>query len=107
MTALIAPRRARAYVNFGRWVADCPWDCGSAAQLQPHQAVFQCIECHSISEIDWPGNADEIWEALGKRRAPRNRNWYPEGHLLAVRAGIPHGQSVKQLEDETAEFEVS
>lgn len=94
---------ARAYVNYGRWVADCPVDCGCALALQPGQAIFSCVECHTVTQIDWPGNPDEIWEALSKRPAPRTRNWYPEGHDLAVRANVPHGQTVKELEDETAE----
>lgn len=96
--------RARAYVNHGRWVADCPIGCGCALELQPGQMLFPCPECKTISETDWPENADEIWDALQKRIMPRTRNWYPSGHEVALRGGIAHGQTVKELEDEAAEF---
>jgi hypothetical protein len=96
--------KARAYVNFGRWIADCPYDCGSALQLQPGQAQYQCVECRLFSSVEWPDNPDEIWEALNERPAPKNRNWFPEGHTLALRCGAPHGQSAKELRDETREF---
>lgn len=99
----IVTNKARAYVNFGRWIADCPIDCGSAMRLNPRQAMFHCVECRHVAEIEWPANADELWDALEKRQAPKNRNWFPAGHPLAVRASIPHGQTVKELEDETRE----
>lgn len=97
--------RARAYINFGRWVAECPYQCGSALRLDPHQAMFHCKECGSMAEIEWPAEADAIWAALAKRRAPKNRNWFPDGHQLALRSGAPHGQSVAELEEETRAFE--
>lgn len=95
--------KARAYVNWGRWIADCPIDCGGALSLEPGQATFACPECHSLSQIDWPADADEIWEALKERPAPKFRNWFPAGHTLALRANCPHGQTPKQLREETAE----
>lgn len=104
MSTLIT-NRARAYINFGRWVADCPSDCGSALQLQPGQTLFPCEECRRFAEIDWPDDPDGLWEALQRRPAPRNRNWFPSGHVLALKAGLPHGQSVQDLIDETAEHE--
>jgi hypothetical protein len=91
---------ARAYVNHGRWVADCPIECGSALNLDPGQILFACVECHSISHIDWPTNADEIWEALQERPFNKVRHWYPRQHDLAVRAGIPHGQTPEELRQE-------
>lgn len=100
---LLRPAQARAYVNFGRWVADCPQDCGAALKLDPGQTMFPCPECHSISEVEWPADPDAIWEALEKRPAPKNRNWFPEGHELAIRARLPHGQTAAQLDAETAE----
>lgn len=100
---LLRPAQARAYVNFGRWVADCPTECGCALELEPGKTLFACPECKTISETEWPDNADEIWEALGKRPAPRNRNWFPAGHELALRSNSPHGQTPKELDDETAD----
>jgi len=99
--------QARAYINFGRVIADCPVDCGSAIQLQAGQSTFHCPECGYITTVEWPDNIDEIWEALNKRPAKRNRNWFPSNHTLALRSGSPHGQTVKELEDETAENRVA
>lgn len=102
MSTLIT-NQARAYVNHGRWIADCPIDCGGALALSPRQASFACPECHTISQVEWPKDVDDIWEALLQRVAPRFRNWFPAGHPLALRANCPHGQTVAQLRDETAE----
>lgn len=104
MTALVT-NHARAYVNHGRWIADCPYDCGSATKLEPGEVIFQCSECFTVAQVDWPGNADDIWSALMERRAPRFRNWFPSNHVLALKAGCPHGQTVAQLREETAEHQ--
>lgn len=101
--ATLITNNARAYVNFGRWIADCPMRCGSAIQLQGGQDVFHCPECTYLASVEWPTNADEIWQALGERPAKRNRNWFPENHELALRSGSPHGQTVAELRDETEE----
>jgi hypothetical protein len=103
---LITPAQARAYVNHGRWIADCPRDCGSAAELQPKATSYACVECKWIGSVEWPDNADEIMAALQERAVPRTRNWFPSGHELALRSNNPHGQSVKELMEETEENEV-
>lgn len=72
-------------------------------KLEPKQTVFHCVECKHVANIDWPANADELWSALEARPAPRNRNWFPSGHHLALRAGLPHGQTPEELKDETRE----
>lgn len=105
MTALITPPVAQAYVNHGRWIAECPFECGSARQLQPHERLFQCSECKSILPIIWPPDADGIWEALNERRLPRTRNWFPEGHPLAERIGAPTNQTADELRKEQREHE--
>jgi hypothetical protein len=102
---LYTPAQARAYVNHGRWIADCPVECGSALSLDPKQVTYHCPECKWMGQIEWPDNADEIWETLQERRIPRTRNWFPSGHVLALRSGSPHGQTVKELLEETAENE--
>jgi hypothetical protein len=102
---LLRPARARAYVNHGRWIAECPAECGSAVRLEPGQTLFHCSECSTISEVEWPEQADAIWEALLQRRLARTRNWFPVGHPLAVRAGCPQGQSPRELLDEQRENE--
>jgi hypothetical protein len=93
-----------AYINHGRWVADCvrPY-CGGAEALRPHQVVVECFECHLVAPVEWPREAQELWEALMVRPVPATRNWFPAGHRPAVRAGCPHGQTVDDLHAETAE----
>ncbi len=107
MTALITPKTALAYINHGRWVVECPWECGSAMELQPHELMFACSMCHQISPITWPSDADRIWEALQERVLPRTRNWFPDGHPLAIRLGAPMGQTEAQLRAEQREHEGS
>lgn len=102
---LITPAQARAYVNHGRWIADCPLECGSALQLQPKQPTYHCPECQWVGGVEWPDSADEILETLNLRQVPRTRNWYPAGHFLALRQGAPHGQTVKELIAEQEENE--
>jgi hypothetical protein len=96
--------RARAYVNWGRWVCDCPRaDCNSAELLEPQQATFHCSYCRALAAVDWPPDADGIWDALARRPVPSTRNWFPAGHELALRAGLPHGQTVVDLAEENHE----
>ena len=105
MSNLLVTDRSSAYMNWGKWVADCSRNCGYAVALTARQASFVCdIQgggCGQINPVDWPSNASEIWDALLERPMPKTRNWFPSGHLLAVRAGCPHGQTVKELREET------
>lgn len=100
---------ARARVNHGRWIADCPRPyCASAMRLTPAQTSFHCGGeggCQLMAEVEWPKDADGIWAALVERPVPGTRNWYPPDHSEAVRLSIPHGQSVAELRDETREHE--
>lgn len=87
-----------AYVNHGRWVANCCREyCNNALELEPRQARFQCRNCGIVAGVVWPPDADEIWAALERRPVPQTRNWFPADHDLAVRAGCPHGQTVADL----------
>lgn len=112
--------RARAYVYHGDWVADCPRGCGNVEHLfdpadkrdpkSPRTAArgaYQCSYCRQISSVDWPAFQDEIMAVLVRRPFPYNRNWYPSGHDVALRFGLPHGQSVADLIEENAEHGVS
>lgn len=98
---------ARAIVNHGRWIAECPDpNCYNAMALEPKEATFHCGGlggCRLIAPLEWPANADEIWEALAERPDPRTRNWAPTGHRQAIVDGLPEGQSVNELRSETAE----
>lgn len=107
MTALITPKLALAYVNHGRWIVECPWECGSAKQLQPHDMLFACSECHQITPVAWPSDPDGIWEALLERPVPRTRNWFPAGHPVAERIGAPVDQTPDELRKEQREYEGS
>jgi hypothetical protein len=98
--------QARAYINFGRWVAECPLECGNALALQPNQVQFFCAPpggCGHAGSIEWPDDAQGLWDAL-EGRAPKNKNWFPPSHNLAIRANCPHGQTPEQLRDETEEM---
>ena len=106
MAQLLAPT-ARARVNHGRWIADCPRrHCANAIRLKPGEPTFHCSGeggCHLITPIVWPPNADAIWEALAERPVPATRNWYPDGHVEAVRLNLPHGQTPADLREETVQ----
>lgn len=113
---LITPARARARVSRGGWLADCPAGCNSAMLLQPKQSTFLCGMydpssgrivggCGATAEVEWPADAVWIWDALLERPNPENRNWFPSGHELAIRSGLPHGQTPAQLRAETAEHQ--
>lgn len=108
--------QARAYVYAGDWVADCPRQCGGTEYLCDRQVPrdtdsprivrkgsFLCSYCKMLADIDWPSDTEGIMRVLELRPVPHNRNWYPADHTVAVRAGIPHGQSVRDLEDENFE----
>ncbi len=102
---VVTTNKALAYVNWGKWVADCYLGCGYAVALAPNQTAFACETnlggCGQINPVEWPSDAQEIWDALQERPMPKTRNWFPENHSLAVRAGCPHGQTVKDLKEET------
>lgn len=102
--SLIISETAIAYVNHGRWVADCPRKfCGNAFALEPRQPLYQCMGqggCGMVAMLTWPADAQEIWDALQKRPVPTTRNWYPHGHPVAEQCGLPTGQTAKELLDE-------
>lgn len=108
---------ARAYIYNGMWVADCPQECGGVEQLCEadrrggprvrRRTVFHCSYCKLMTDrIDWPADAVALMAVLELRPVPHNRNWYPAGHPTAVRFGILHGQSVRDLQDENVEHGV-
>lgn len=95
---------AEAYVNHGKWVALCPRkDCFGAQKLEARQGTVQCRNCLLLSNVRWPADADAIWDALMVRPVPETRNWMPADHPWALMHRLPHGQTVAQLRDETAE----
>jgi hypothetical protein len=98
---------SRAYVNWGRWVTDCPrWpDCANALALEPGQATARCTApggCGLAYTVIWPADAAQITTALDARPAPQTRNWYPAGHDRAAMYGLPCGETPAELDAETA-----
>lgn len=105
---LLTTSTAYAYVNHGRWIADCTrLHCGGAELLSAGQAVLHCSNCRQVQDVRWPDDPDGIWAALAARPVPQTRNWAPAGHRQAHACGVPDGQSVADLLDETREHEVA
>ena len=68
---------ALAYVNHGRWVADCPTtDCPEAHLAQPGDK-FDCVNCGTVGRVEFPDNHTDIDEVLERRPVPQTRNWTP------------------------------
>ena len=104
---VLLSNRACARIYAGMWIADCTRpDCANAEKLTLRQSIFYCSNCRQIAEMDWPDDADDLWAVLAVRPVPQTRNWFPEGHDLAVRSGTPHGQTVADLEAENREHGV-
>lgn len=104
--------KAVAYVNHGRWIADCPTPyCGNALSLEPKQTMFHCSSdvggCQSIAEVLWPSETEAIDAVLSNRPIPATRNWAPAGHRQAISCRVPDGQTVADLIAETIEHEVA
>lgn len=101
---------ARAYANWGRWVADCPREfCSYAFQLEPGQSTFTCRVmdrqgnvhgCGMEAPVEWPADVAEIDAELKRRPVESTRNWFPQGHPRAGASGSPHGQTVADLRAE-------
>lgn len=79
-------KKVAAYINHGRWVADCP--CGGAELVTENEPML-CGSCGMTSPVDFPEGQAEI-ERLLLQREMRNRNWLP-------------GESVEQIAAENIE----
>lgn len=84
-----------AYVNHGRWVADCA--CRGAELVDPDDPLFYCLSCYNaghggrLRRVLFPPQAPEIAAELDRRREPVRRNWYPGetvDHLRAERVAF-------------------
>jgi hypothetical protein len=64
-----------AYVNHGRWVADCV--CGAGMAASPAEPESICIECGRHYAARFPTERAEIEQALLLRERAENRNWFP------------------------------
>lgn len=88
--------QAVAYVNWGRWVADCPRaDCANAEQLVRGAPRFACSFCGYTCSVSWPDEAKRIVEALAARPVPSTRNWLPGETVAMLEAeNVEHGVPV-------------
>jgi hypothetical protein len=117
--AVLLTNRARAWVRWGDWVAECPGGCNNVEFLfdlrnkrnpesprTVRKAVFHCSYCKHIADIEWAADEAEIMAVLDLRPIPHNRNWLPDQHPLALRWGVEHGQTVADLVEENREHGV-
>ena len=83
-----------AYVNWGRWVADCT--CGAGILVSPRDRDAPCLECGLVQKVDFPSAAArKRAEELLERRAEARQNWRPSL------------ESIADLEAENAAHDVS
>ena len=61
-----------AYLNWGRWVADCP--CNSGLLIGNGSGVYRCRDCGERSQVRMPVEWQEA-ERLCRNRPPKHRNW--------------------------------
>lgn len=101
-------RTAPAYLNWGRWVVDCPQPGCHDARAVYHPTTGQrqtedvCYHGHPFV-IVMPAPADEaqLLAAVADRPHEGDQSWYPRGHPRATLAGLPTGQTVTELADES------
>ena len=65
-----------AYVNLGRWVADCP--CNGAEIVEPGEDML-CGSCSMVSTVVFPDSETKIKiESVLLQREPFHQNWHPD-----------------------------
>jgi len=93
--ALVADLRpVAAYVNHGRWVADCP-ECGGGVGAWPANLEGACLDCGHVYGVTFPAGCDRAEEIL-RSRPPQNRHWRPD-----------HGETLTDLATENQMMEVT
>jgi hypothetical protein len=100
-------KTALAYLNWGRFVADCPEPGCNDARAVYHPVTGQrqtedvCAKGHPFAiEMPPPAVEAQLVAAVSERGLEADRSWYPKGHPRAMLAGLPTGQSVKELVEE-------
>ena len=91
-----------AFVNRGRWVAMCPFGCGSAQVVSETEKYFYCCGksgCYNEAAdfnavpVIWPNEKmkGQIYEILS-RRPRENQNWFPHESLTDLKVeNLAHG----------------
>lgn len=99
---------ALAYLNWGRWVADCPAPgCTDAREVYQNGVRLDsdtCARGHHF-QIEMPPERMEaqIVTALADRVEDADKGWYPKGHERAILTGQPTGQTIAELVAENDE----
>jgi hypothetical protein len=112
--------KALAYLNHGRFVADCPAPgCNDARlvyEVNPQTGVPTgrrleqdvCAKGHPFDIVMPPAQLEaQIVAAVADRPDDADKAWYPKAHVRAALAGLPTGQSVAELvaeNDEVAHY---
>lgn len=80
--AVILGPKVVAYVNHGRWVADCltPY-CGGARVINPDHNPFWCVYCGQSYLVEWPAELQAIATILEQRPLAQNQNFHPLDHV--------------------------
>jgi hypothetical protein len=95
---------AYAYINWARWLADCPAGCASAMTVTPGQTTWLCGimrkglvagGCGSTAALLWPDNPDAYMAALANR-ADQYQNWAPAGHRQTFCSYTPDGRLIAE-----------
>lgn len=75
-----------AYVNHGRWVANCP-NCNGGIPCFKGEKLGVCPDCRNGYEIQRP-DKDEVKEVerLLSKRSTVNRNWFPHETVEQLKA---------------------
>lgn len=75
---VVTGKTVKAYINGGRWVADCPNDNGGIACLPGHDEAT-CLSCGHAYKVKWPAakTMSAALTVLLAREKPENRNWRP------------------------------
>lgn len=68
-----------AYVNDGRWIAECPTDgCSAALLVSPEDPRFLCPICwQGWYTVVFPAEREDIEAILVQRPGPLSRHWRP------------------------------
>jgi hypothetical protein len=98
---------ALAYLNWGRWVVDCPQPgCTDARLVNPARLEDVCANGHPFTiTMPPPAQAAAIVTEMAGRAREQDRSWYPAGHARAEMAGQPTGQTPEELRVETRDIE--
>lgn len=96
---------AQAYVNYGRWIADCPAGCLNAMAVEYGQASYLCGflnkygiivgGCGVTAPLLWPDERDAITAALAPR-SDDHRMWAPAGHRQTYDSYTPDGRTIAE-----------